>query len=186
MDSNNGTIISLANFLTLAITSGLVSGIIATIGNVLISILGKRSDEKLERMKYLNSINDYRYKELAKLLDEMITVEAKFDTNKEEWALEHGGKLSFDLYDEQFKIAGQYFKKIFYLLDSVYQQKLKTERQKMFDSAKDYLNRHLDDEQDDELLHYATSYAVEIEQFFNALIQEVQEQIEMLIVQNKN
>ena len=57
-----------SNYLTLAISSGLVAGIIATLGNILISVFEKKSERKLEAEKYANSINDYRYKELHKFL----------------------------------------------------------------------------------------------------------------------
>ena len=56
------------NYFMLAISSGLVAGIITTLGNIIIAIFEKKSEQKLEAAKYANSINDYRYKELHKFL----------------------------------------------------------------------------------------------------------------------
>ncbi len=69
--------LSFPYIITIAITSGLFAGLISTIGNMIIAFLNNKAQAKLEKNKYLSSINDFRYKELNKNLNTLCDLPLK-------------------------------------------------------------------------------------------------------------
>ena len=65
---NSNVAWSISNIVTLGVTSGLFAGVAGSLTNIFISYFQRKSEKKIEADRYLNSINDYRYKELHKFL----------------------------------------------------------------------------------------------------------------------
>lgn len=116
---NNNTALSVSNIIVVGITSGLFAGLAGSLTNILITYIQRKSETKMEVDRYLNSINDYRYKELHKYLkvisDEICRnlADNRFDNTL-------SGKTPYSEYEV---VLRNYFR-AYPLLDDKYQMKL--------------------------------------------------------------
>lgn len=58
--------------LILAVSSGLVAGVISSVTSAIIAFFERKSEKKLEEQKYIYSLNDFRYKQLHEYLQILV------------------------------------------------------------------------------------------------------------------
>jgi len=62
----------MGEILILAVSSGLIAGVISSLTSAIIAFFERKSEKKLEHQKYLNSLNDFRYKHLHEYLQILV------------------------------------------------------------------------------------------------------------------
>lgn len=167
------------DLITLGITSGLVAGIIASITDFFIQLLSKTADAKMESKKYLNSLNDYRYKKLTENLDELLKLATDFET-KTFNVVEKEGGLPIDLYFEYNKKLDKFYKKTNPILDKKYRENLKISFDTIIDAHKAYLEDVITDSIEDN--NSGAEYVINVQRYENALIESIQNQLIELIL----
>lgn len=179
--------ISLSNILTVAITSGLVAGVITTIGNIIIAILGKNSNAKLEKEKYKNSINDYQYKELHGYLRSIVNLPVKtYYVDSKEKVL-----TLVQQSNEEYQIVYSYYLRAIPLIDKDLIVPLESMIEKIDSTARQLSTRAFDKKQkecylvEDEQSQVSWDEIVtERDKFTNELVKAIQTQLGRLFNRN--
>lgn len=116
---NSNVALSVSNIIAVGVTSGLFAGLASSLTNVIITFIQRKSEKKIEVDRYLNSINDYRYKELHKFLK---VISDEICRNLANNSFDNASSDNIP-YSEYEVVLRNYFR-AYPLLDSKYQEEL--------------------------------------------------------------
>lgn len=127
------------DFLVLVISSGLIAGLVSTIGNVFIAIWNKRSDSKIEKLKHDNSLKDIRRNELIQLLDEALAIKDNFGKESKYLSQKEDQEYEINAYETYYFALDRISIKVCSLLDLPFQLRIQSQREKTAENRADAL-----------------------------------------------
>lgn len=167
------------DLVVLGITSGLVAGIIASIMDFITQLLSKKMDSRIESKKYINSLNDYRYKELSQRLYELLDHSSSFD-DKTLLSFAEKGSLDISLYSKYDKELQTLYKKVNSLLNIDYREELENAADLLTHKHKAYLEEVVQESENANAS--ASDYVIFIHKFEQVLIESIQKQLAELLL----
>lgn len=164
------------SLILIGLTSGFFAAIITTLCNLLITKINNKNTSKLEKEKYSQSINDYRYTELSKHLEKIIDIIIIFDSSWKSYMDEYN-TFSMELFIKHFDEINSYLDKIYHLLDSDYSKQLQEKYYEILDCEEQYL-KSIENKDSNS---YASEFVVKVLDFDNKLTKIIQEQLKKLL-----
>lgn len=172
----NSILPTLKSLILIGLTSGFFAAIISTLCNLLITKINNKNSSKLEKEKYYQSVNDYRYKELSRHLEKIIDIISTFDSSWKSYMDEHDN-LSVELFINHFDEINSYLDKVYHLLHPDYSKQLQEKYHEILDCEKQYLNNI----ESDNPKEYASEFIVQALDFDKQLTKIIQEQLTKLL-----
>lgn len=172
----NSILPTFKSLILIGLTSGFFAAIISTLCNLLITKINNKNSSKLEKQKYYQSINDYRYKELSRHLEKIVDIISSFDSSYKNYMDEHGS-LSTELFIKHFDEINSYLDKTYHLLHPDYSKQLQEKYHEILEYEEQYLNNIENDNSNT----YASKFIVEVLGFNNQLTEIIQEQLTKLL-----
>lgn len=164
------------SLILIGLTSGFFAAIISTLCNLLITKINNKNTSKLEKEKYSQSINDYRYKELSNHLEKIIDIITYFDSSWKNYMDEHN-TFSMELFIKHFDEINSYLDKIYHLFDPDCSKMIQEKYDEILDCEEQYL-RNIENDNSNS---YASKFVVKVLDFDNKLTKIIQEQLTKLI-----
>lgn len=172
----NSILPTFKSLILIGLTSGFFAAIISTICNLLIAKINHKNASNIEKEKYCQSINDYRYKELSKHLEKMIDIISIFDSAWKNYMNEHDA-FSVDLFINHFDEINSYLDKVYHLLDPDYSKQLQEKYLEILNCEEQYLNNIENDNSNS----YTSKFIVKVLDFDNQLTKTIQKQLTKLL-----
>lgn len=164
------------SLMLIGLTSGFFAAIISTLCNLFIAKINSKNTSKLEKEKYFQSINDYRYKELSKHLEKIIDIISIFDSSWKNHLDEHN-TFQMELIINHFDEINLYLDRVYHLLDSCYSKQLQEKYHEILNYEKQYLNSI----ESNNSKSYATEFIVNVFDFDEKLPKTIREQLKKLL-----
>lgn len=172
----NSILPTFKSLLLIGLTSGFFAAIISTLCNIFIAKINNKNSSTLEKEKYKQSINDYRYKELSGHLEKIIDIISSFDSSWKNYMDEHN-KLSPELFINHINKISSYLDKLYHLLDPDYSKQLQEKYHEILDCEKRYLNSI----ENDNAISLASEFVVQVLDFDKQLTKTIQDQLTKLL-----